>query len=67
LIFDSEYAKQQIANYTSNNPYLRMKSLIYQIGVIKAFQEISKYADLLSNLVNASQVDTEKFGNNIAS
>ena len=67
LIFDSEYAKKQIANYTSKDPYLRMTSLVYQIGVIKAFQEISKYADLLSNLVNASQVDTEKFGNNIAS
>jgi hypothetical protein len=67
LIFDSEYAKKQIANYTSRDPYLRMTSIIYQIGVIKAFQEISKYANLLSDLVNVSQVDTEKFGNNIAS
>lgn len=38
---------------------------VYQLNVLNAFNKISKYADSMSELVKMSQIDTEKFGNNI--
>lgn len=38
----------------------------YQLLVLKSFNKIQRYADELSRLVHLSQIDTKKFGNNIA-
>lgn len=60
-IFDEEYAKQML-----NQPGTILY-YIHQIKCLKAWKKIKPYADELSKLVTISRVDTEKFGNNIAS
>ena len=60
-IFNEEYAKQML-----NQPDTILY-YIHQIKCLKAWKKIKPYADELSKLVTISRVDTEKFGNNIAS
>ena len=60
-IFNEEYAKQML-----NQPGTILY-YIHQIKCLKAWKKIKPYADELSKLVTISRVDTEKFGNNIAS
>lgn len=60
-IFDEEYAKQML-----NQPDTILY-YIHQIKCLKAWKKIKPYADEISKLVTISRVDTEKFGNNIAS
>ena len=60
-IFNEEYAKQML-----NQPDTILY-YIHQIKCLKAWKKIKPYADEISKLVTISRVDTEKFGNNIAS
>lgn len=60
-IFDEGYAKQML-----NQPGTILY-YIHQIKCLKAWKKIKPYADEMSKLVTISRVDTEKFGNNIAS
>lgn len=60
-IFNEEYAKQML-----NQPGTILY-YIHQIKCLKTWKKIKPYADELSKLVTISRVDTEKFGNNIAS
>lgn len=40
-------------------------SIIFQLAALESFEEISKFAQSLSELVNCSRIDTKKFGNTI--
>lgn len=66
-IFDEESAKEAIRNNNSSDPEKRMYSLIYQMHAIETFVELQDYAQALSDMVQCSQIDTKKFGNNVAS
>jgi len=44
----------------------RLKYLIIQEFTLRAFKKLTGYANKLSELVQVSQVDTKKFGNDTA-
>lgn len=60
-IFNIDYAKQML-----QNPY-SLKGLVHQLLCLQAWNRLRPYAQELSDLVKVSRIDTEKFGNNIAS
>ena len=65
-IFDYEVAKKSILDF--NNPKYtidKLRAAVYQLCVMKAFEEIEPCANAISDLVNISQIDTKKFGNSI--
>lgn len=64
-IFNYDDAKQSILNSQSKDPNKLFKSYMFQLCTMEAFNEINKYARLMSELVTVSQVDTKKFGNHI--
>ena len=59
-VFDEEKAKFALKN--PDSAYAKY----FQLLAIKSFNKINIYADELSRLVHLSQIDTKKFGNNIA-
>lgn len=66
LVFDDEYGKTMILAKKSDNIADQIDYIEYQLACLRGFQEISPYADNISKLVSASQIDTKKFGNTIA-
>ena len=58
--FNEERAKAALLNPDS------AEAKVFQLLALKSFKRIQKYADELSRLVHLSQIDTKKFGNNIA-
>lgn len=58
--FNKNVAKQALINPDS------AQAKVFQLLAIKSFGKIQRYADELSRLVHLSQIDTKKFGNNIA-
>lgn len=58
--FDENIAKQALVNPES------AQAKYFQLLVLKSFNKIGRYADELSRLVHLSQIDTKKFGNDIA-
>ena len=68
LIFDYKTAKEQIQNYRNpNNTVDKLKATVYQLLVLKAFDDIKPCSEALSSLVQLSQIDTKKYGNTIMS
>lgn len=59
IVFDYDEGIYSIQNPDS------YKSHMMQLYSILAFQNLTKYADALEQLVQCSQVDTKKFGNSI--
>lgn len=59
IVFDYDEGIYSIQNPDS------YKSHMIQLYSILAFQNLTKYADALEQLVQCSQVDTKKFGNSI--
>lgn len=59
-VFDEEAAKAALIDKDSAS------AKVFQLLAIKSFNKIQRYADELSRLVHLSQIDTKKFGNNIA-
>lgn len=59
-VFDEEAGKKALKD--PNSAYAKY----FQYLSIQAFEKISNYADELSRLVHLSQIDTKKFGNDIA-
>lgn len=64
-VFDKDYAIKQLKNRRSNDKVDKLYYLQFQLACIRAFEELSVYAQGISDLVSASQVDTKKFGNTI--
>lgn len=60
-IFDVNYAKNIL-----NNPGTILY-YIHQVKCLKTWRRLEPFANELSKLVKVSRIDTEKFGNNIAS
>lgn len=66
-IFDYETAKRQILELRNPSSQIaELRASIYQLCVMQSFQDIEPYANAISELVTMSQIDTKKFGNNIA-
>lgn len=67
-IFDYNAAKKQIQNYrNANNTVDKLTATVYQLLVLKAFDDIKPCTEALSSLVQLSQIDTKKYGNTIMS
>ena len=65
-VFNQELALEAIDNHkNANDLSLALKSAVFQLKCLKAYEMIDKYAQKISDLVTISQVDTEKFGNSI--
>lgn len=65
-IFDEQYSKKMLLAYKNREKQpLDINFYIYQVLCLKTWQKLKPYAEELSSLVNASRIDTEKFGNNI--
>ena len=58
-VFNVSSAEKALKNPNS------LHGLFFQVFALKAFGEIDKYAQALSNLVRVSKVDTKKFGNDL--
>lgn len=63
-IFDSEQAIKAIKE---SGDAKSIHSAYFQLLALESFIKITPYADEISKLVKVSQIDTKKFGNNIAS
>lgn len=59
-VFDLDYAKKMFENPNS------IEAIIHQLVCLRAWANLTKYADEMSQLVKASRIDTEKFGNTYA-
>lgn len=53
-VFDSEYGTNMILAKKSDNVENKIDYIEYQLGCLRAFREISPYADNISKLVSAS-------------
>ena len=65
-MFDTEMGIQSLKSSKADYGFEKAVSLAYQACALESFLEIYKYADKLSDLVKASQIDTKKFGNSVA-
>lgn len=65
-MFNTEMGILSLKYAKSDYGFEKATSLAYQACALESFFEIYKYADKLSDLVKASQIDTKKFGNSIA-
>lgn len=66
-IFDYKTAKRQILELRNPSSQIaELRASVYQLCVMQSFQDIEPYANAISELVTMSQIDTKKFGNNIA-
>ena len=72
-MFSEELGKKSILNFNigadvnEQNVSDAVNSLIYQLCALESFNEISTFAQEMSQLVQCSQIDTKKFGNTIHS
>lgn len=71
-MFDYELACSSLDNYvskidevTEENAADVITSYMYQLHCIESYNEMYGLANSMSNLVSCSQIDTEKFGNNL--
>lgn len=67
-IFDFETASGMIQTIrTSSDNTELAEAEAFQIKAIEAYENLDTFAQSLSELVQCSQIDTKKFGNNVAS
>lgn len=64
-VFDFDLGKESIQNYNSSDLSDKFKSYVFQIKAMKALMDIDPYVRKMSELVQLSQIDTKKFGNDI--
>ena len=64
-VFDFEAGKKYILDFSSNDPEKRLASYLYQIKVLKAYIDLEPFVRKMADLVQMSQIDTKKFGNDI--
>ena len=64
LVFDDARLKSALKNYTDKSQ--TAQDIAQQLLVLRAFRVLSEDAQKLSDLVQRSQIDTKKYGNNIS-
>lgn len=64
LVFDDARLKSALKNYTDKSQ--TAQDIAQQLLVLRAFKVLSEDAQKLSDLVQRSQIDTKKYGNNLS-